>query len=136
MRLDAAEAGSAERPYYRREGHDFPTLMERLAPYVPKPGSVAHSVEQRFTQAQATAYHDRVLGALAVQGPDPMVDLPLRASEFDAQCLRSVRRRPPAAVESIALSACPTCGPISRGSSALPAASTWTPSSWPWRTRP
>ncbi|MFR0367556.1 DUF6292 family protein [Streptomyces sp. MCC20] len=84
VRFDAAEASKVERPYYRQQGLDFPALLERLAPYVPGPGSVTRSAEQRFTQAQATAYHDRTLGSLAVHGPDPVVDLPLRASEFDA----------------------------------------------------
>lgn len=28
FRLDPAEAGSSEQPYYRREGQDFPALLE------------------------------------------------------------------------------------------------------------
>ncbi|WP_331732260.1 DUF6292 family protein [Streptomyces sp. NBC_00989] len=85
VRLNPAQAGSVERPYYRQEGRDFPALLERLASYVPAPASPNHPPGPRLIQAQATAYRNRVLASLAVRGvPDPMIELPLRASEFDA----------------------------------------------------
>ncbi|MEU0110643.1 DUF6292 family protein [Streptomyces sp. NPDC006251] len=84
VRLDPAQAGSTERPYYRQEGVDFPDLLKRLAPFLPPTTSPAHAPGARFTQAQARTYQDRVLGALADQGPDPVIDLPMRASEVAA----------------------------------------------------
>jgi hypothetical protein len=85
IRLAPAQVGSAERPYYRQEGRDFPALLERLAPYVPAPASPNRLPGPRFEQAQARAHHDRVLASLAANGvPDPVIDLPLRASELDA----------------------------------------------------
>ncbi|MBC7271979.1 DUF6292 family protein [Streptomyces albogriseolus] len=84
VRLDPAQAGSTERPYYRQEGRDFPDLLERLAPYVPPAAAPTHLPGPRFTQAQATAYQRRVLGSLAAQGTDPVIDLPMRASELEA----------------------------------------------------
>lgn len=84
VRLSPAEAGSTERPYYRQEGRDFPELLKRLAPHVPPVESPSHLPGPRFTQAQAAAYQRRVLASLAAQGPDPVIDLPVRASEAEA----------------------------------------------------
>jgi len=82
VRLDPDQAGTEERPYYRQKGRDFPALLERLVPYVPGRAAVTHPPGVRFTQAQATAYHHRVLASLTVQGvPDLVIDLSLRAYE-------------------------------------------------------
>ncbi|KUN58876.1 hypothetical protein AQJ46_42140 [Streptomyces canus] len=78
------EGGSTERPYYRQEGRDFPELLKRLAPHVPPAEAPSHLPGPRFTQAQAVAYQRRVLASLAAQGPDPIFDLPVRASELEA----------------------------------------------------
>lgn len=84
VRLNPAEAGSTERPYYRQEGHDFPALLERLAAYTPAPNSINSRPGPRFTTIRDLAYRGRVLADLTPVGPDPVIDLPVRASELAA----------------------------------------------------
>ncbi|GHH83332.1 hypothetical protein GCM10018781_70350 [Kitasatospora indigofera] len=83
VRLTPAAAGSRERPRYRATGRGVPELLDRLAGYVPGPPA-QHAPQPRFAELRARAYHERVRTALAPQGPDPVLELPLRASEFQA----------------------------------------------------
>ncbi|MGW4757511.1 DUF6292 family protein [Streptomyces chartreusis] len=83
-RLAPERAGSRERPYYRGAGTDFSVLLERLSAYVPARTSGQHSPHWRFSSARDVVYLQRVLDALTPQGKDPVVDVPLRASELDA----------------------------------------------------
>ncbi|MBV2154921.1 DUF6292 family protein [Kitasatospora sp. SUK 42] len=83
MRLTPTAAGSSERPYYRAEGCEFPALLDRLAAYVPD-SAAQHAPKPRFAELRARAYQERVRAALTPSGHDPVLDLPLRASEFQA----------------------------------------------------
>lgn len=86
FRLDPAEAGSSEQPYYRREGQDFPALLERMALYLPT-GNAAYLFKKpqvRFDNAHKLAYESRVHEALASAASSPLTHLHLREGELTA----------------------------------------------------
>ncbi|MFF3139574.1 DUF6292 family protein [Streptomyces mirabilis] len=84
FRLSPDRAGSRERPYYRSEGSELSGLLKRLSPYVQPQRPIDYRLYSRFSESRQKAYYQRVMDALTRQSTDPMLDLPLRASELDS----------------------------------------------------
>ncbi|MDX2855176.1 DUF6292 family protein [Streptomyces scabiei] len=75
--LDFPNAGSEERPHYRKPGHDLDGLAERLAPFDRK-----GSFRDRFHHARNAAAER--LAVDAVLSEDTVVSIPVRAGELAA----------------------------------------------------
>ncbi|MEU1536394.1 DUF6292 family protein [Streptomyces fagopyri] len=84
FRLDPAEAGSSEQPSYRQEGHDLPTLLDSLAPYLPAQPYLFEEPQIRFADLHRRAYENRVRQALVSRASDPLTHLHLRQGELTA----------------------------------------------------
>ncbi|MFJ8159125.1 hypothetical protein [Streptomyces sp. NPDC094468] len=82
-RLDPAQAGSTERPYYRAEKDGLPELVERLAAFVPPYGTGYRSPGFRFSAARDDVYYRRVLAALRPEINDYLIDISLHAGELE-----------------------------------------------------
>ncbi|MET8292230.1 hypothetical protein ABZV80_45120, partial [Streptomyces sp. NPDC005132] len=84
FRLDPAGAGTSEQPSYRQEGHDFPTLLDSLAPYLPAQPYLFEEPQIRFADLHRRAYENRMRQALASHTSDPLTHLYLRQGELTA----------------------------------------------------
>jgi hypothetical protein len=86
--LDAAAAGSSERPYYRAEHEDTQALIGRLDRYVPKThyGSpvTAMGWERRHQENRNGIVSRQVVAAMTDHPDDPLKTIALRASEVEA----------------------------------------------------
>jgi hypothetical protein len=78
--------GSAIRPSYRHPTDGYGHLLEQLTAYLPGPEPRLHfeDWQARFADAQDDAYFWRAIDELTVDGPDPVLDVPLRNSEARA----------------------------------------------------
>ncbi|MGW2183121.1 DUF6292 family protein [Streptomyces sp. NPDC001732] len=82
IRLDPDEAGSVERPYYRKDGEGFPELLKRLRIYLPAAFSTNPS--GRVGWAREKAWEAHVYRALTQPGSAFPIHVPLRQGELDA----------------------------------------------------
>lgn len=84
VQLDAASAGSGERPFYRTPQGDLSELLERLAGFTPQDGPYQHyGYTDRFATLAGNAYRRRVIDSL-VPADDGILQLPIRKSEVHA----------------------------------------------------
>ncbi|MGP3691072.1 hypothetical protein ACTVZO_41470 [Streptomyces sp. IBSNAI002] len=83
-RLSPTEAGSSERPFYRTPGSDLTELHQRLAAFVPAPGTLrGRTYGMCFNHLVDSVYTARVSGAL--DSPDDTeISVALRPGEIDA----------------------------------------------------
>ncbi|WP_393096761.1 DUF6292 family protein [Streptomyces sp. LN325] len=84
FRLDPAGAGSSEQPSYGQEGQDIPTLLDRLAPYLPAQPYLFEEPQIRFAELHRRAYEKRVHRALVSRASDSLTHLYLRQGELTA----------------------------------------------------
>jgi hypothetical protein len=85
-RDDWEGTGSAVRPWYRQPADGYGHLLEQLAAYLPDPDPRLHfeDWQERFDYGQDGAYFRHAVDDLSADGPDPVLDIPLRRSETRA----------------------------------------------------
>ncbi|MFJ8802832.1 hypothetical protein [Streptomyces sp. NPDC102487] len=81
---DPAGSGSGEQPSYRREGQDFPALLDALAPFLPAQPFLFEDSQIRFAEVHGRAYDNRVRQALVSPASAPLATLHLRQGELTA----------------------------------------------------
>ncbi|MEY9840655.1 DUF6292 family protein [Streptacidiphilus sp. EB103A] len=83
--LGLQEHGSLERPYYRNDNtaEDLRDLEQRLSPY-PEPCDDGTPWPDLFQQDLLDTYQGKAFTALLTDGPDPVLQIALRASEVTA----------------------------------------------------
>jgi len=84
--LDLATAGSGERPYYRQAPGDLGPLLERLGGYADAQHNQGFGADWsgRFVQMRTSVYEVRAIGVLTGGQDDPVIDVPMHASELAA----------------------------------------------------
>jgi hypothetical protein len=87
VQVHPEEAGSLDRPGYRDGTEDYDLLAGKLTEYLPArseelPGK--RNYELKFKLAHRRAYEERIARELLDQGPDPVIELPVRRSELRA----------------------------------------------------